>query len=234
MRFGLAAAVAALAACGHSPGLNNTTGTGNTGGNTTGGGTAGGTSSGGTSGGMVCGTCFLHGRWQVDNYSPCFLTATDLVTVTAAASSSLSGAVVTCPMDFTVPPSQPWATDTLTVDCPGHYRLCITLKAGDSRSPQPGDCTMAQTCAQGDYADAGQPQPWTDVPSWLATATEIPCAQRFFDDGGYAELSVSGSVTGCGSVARTFGWVRYCPLSCNANPSDPACVDCGAGDLGTF
>jgi hypothetical protein len=227
--FGPAAVVLALSGCCSGSGSSSSSSTGGT---TAG---SGGTTSGGTTGGgMVCTTCFLHGRWQVDNLEPCFFTdmAADGGPTYSASSSTVSGAMVVCPMDFTMPPPQPWSTDTLTTDCPGHYRLCMTLEAGDSKNPQAGDCTMAQSCADGDYAAASQSQSWMDLPSWLAMGTQLSCVQPFFDTGGYAEMSVSGSATGCGSVARAFAWVRYCPLSCNTNPNGPGCGDCGG--TGTF
>src|SRR5436853_56225 len=82
----------------------------------------------GDGGAGSCGTCFVHGRWKVDNLSPCFNTSLGTAdgggdVVLGAVSTTLSGAMVVCPMDLTTKPTEPWSTDTLTVDCPGHYRL---------------------------------------------------------------------------------------------------------------
>ncbi|MFO0746362.1 MAG: hypothetical protein U1F43_11910 [Myxococcota bacterium] len=136
----------------------------------------------------ACPTCFLHGRWQIDNLSPCFTFAADQTTVTAATSTFVSGGVAQCPIDGQ-PPTAPWASDHLTVDCPGHYRLCLTLKAAT------GDGTAA------DWAHR------------LAVGARrgAACAQQLVDSGGYAELRASGLAFGCGKVERVFARIRYCP-----------------------
>jgi hypothetical protein len=144
------------------------------------------------------------------------------------------GNLYMCPMDPTTRPAQPWSTDTLTTDCPGHYTLCMTFKAGDVLHPQMSDCTMAQTCTAGDYATAGQAQSWPAVPSWIASAAELPCVNQFYDTGGYAEMSVSGTATGCGQVSRVFARIGYCPLTCTNNPNAPGCDDCKQPGNGSF
>lgn len=188
--------------------------------------------------GQVCSTCFLHGVWQLDNLSPCIVSgigADGGLVVSGAVSSMLSNHQVSCPASVTTRPAEPWSTDALRTDCPGSYVLCLTLKAGAPQSPSASDCTIAQTCAPGTYLTAGQLQTWAPLPSWLASSdAQRTCAGQFSATGGYAELSVSGCASGCGSVARVFGRIRYCPLSCNANPSGPQCTGCQDPDGGSF
>lgn len=191
----------------------------------------------GGGGGGACTTCLLHGTWKIDNLSPCFadgLPGGDGGTpLSAAISTTIAGGAAQCPNDFTTKPTAPWSTDALTTDCAGQYTLCVTLKAGDPRAPQAGDCTLAQSCAEGDYAAASQAQTWTALPSWLSSAAQLACAMRFRDSGGYSEASVSGTATGCGTVGRVLFRVGYRPAACNNNPNGPGC-DIPVGGAQTF
>ncbi|HVV87477.1 MAG TPA: hypothetical protein VHE35_30755 [Kofleriaceae bacterium] len=182
----------------------------------------------------VCTTSFLHGRWAIDDLSPCFqLDATDHVI--AASSTVMAGAQTMCPDDASMVPDTPWSTDMLTADTAGHYRLCLTLKAGDVNAPQPSDCTIVTTCAEDDYVTAGAAQAWAALPAWSVTdAAALACATTFTGTGGYAELSVEGTATGCGTVTGTFHRIGYCPLSCGGNPGGPGCDVCGLGGDGSF
>lgn len=195
-------------------------------------------SDGGPPPGPTCGTCFVHGRWQVSNLSPCFVSRTPsdggASMVVGALSTTLSGGAAMCPANTMTTPTDPWSTDTLTTDCPGHYRLCVALKAGNAQTPLPDDCTVAASCADGDYATAGQAQPWADLPGWMAAASDLPCATKFHDHGGYAQLTATGTATGCGTVSRTVGIIVFCPLACMSNPMAPGCATCKPGGTGDF
>lgn len=210
-------------------------------GGSAGGGTAGtagvGGSSGGRSGGgndagpldaAACG-CVLHGKWTIDNLSPCFFNVTGDANVSGAISTVSNGSQVACPNDLSMAPSAPWSTDTLAAACPGHYRLCLTLKAGSAASPQASDCALAQSCAEGDYTGANQPETWPTLPSWIATGAQQACAEVFQDSGGYGELTITGTPTGCAAVTQTIGTTTYCPLSCNGANPPAACASCVAG-----
>jgi hypothetical protein len=183
---------------------------------------------------VSCGTCFTTGRWQIDNLSPCFFTIGTSTTPNGAVSTVLSGALSQCPSAFSTAPAEPWSTDTFTADCVGHYRLCYTLKTGNAKSPQASDCVVAQSCAEGEYAAANQPQKWTDLPGWITTSSASACSQTFYAAGGYGEMSVSGVPLGCGQVTKTLASVTYCPQTCLQNPSSPGCADCAQGGNGSF
>jgi hypothetical protein len=205
------------------------------------GGSAGGTGgavgahTGGVSGDAGCNLdaapsgCFSHGSWEINNLSPCFFSLSADANTSGAVSTIESGSQVSCPSDFTTAPTQPWSTDTLTTDCAGHYRLCYTLKAGSGASPQPTDCIVAQSCAEGDYATANQPQTWADLPGWISTGTQVACAMTFNDSGGYGEKSVTGTPTGCFAITKTIGTVTYCPPSCNQPNPPSSCTGCVSG-----
>jgi hypothetical protein len=178
----------------------------------------------------TCGTCFVQATWHVDNLSPCFDEAFGdggTETILGAVSTVLSGSLYMCPADPTTLPSQPWSTDSLTADCAGEYTLCVTLKAGNPFAPEPTDCIMAQSCAQGTYAASGQAQTWPPLPAWITDSAQLACAMALDASGGYADLSVSGTATGCGSVSKVLQRVSYCPAGCQANPSGPGCSNCG-------
>jgi hypothetical protein len=235
----------ALVACGSSgkSGSPGNGGNGGAGGSALGGaggqaGTSGptGGAAGGASGGDGCAadaataTCFQHGTWQIDNLSPCFFTLSgDAGTSEGAISTVQNGQQFECPSDFSVAPADTWSTDTLTTDCVGHYTLCYTLKAGSAASPQANDCVVAQACAENDYTTANQPQPWPDLPGWLANGAQTECAKTFTESGGYGEKSVSGTPTGCSAISKVLGTVAYCPLGCDQPNPPAACAGCLSG-----
>ncbi|HEY2900360.1 MAG TPA: hypothetical protein VGL59_07280 [Polyangia bacterium] len=192
---------------------------------------------GASGGGGMCGTCFVHGNWKIDNLSPCFLSTTPgdggAATLTTVASTVMSGGASMCP-DPTATTLPPWSTDTLTTDCPGHYHLCITLKAGSGKMPADDDCTVIQVCADGDYTTANQAQTWAALPGWKIDPANLACGQKFQDHGGYAQLTGTGNATNCGAVTRTLGTITYCPLSCQSNAPGADCMNCMAGGSGSF
>ena len=242
----IVAMVVTLTGCGSS-GQN-----GGTGGNGNGGSggvdaRAGSGGSGTDGGGQTCGTCVVHGRWLVDNLSPCFVTMAPAPdggagtdggagpgVIAGAISTQVSGGVVQCPADLTSKPTQPWSTDTLTTDCPGHYRLCVVLKAGNPKAPAADDCTVVESCADDDYAVANQAQMWAKLPGWIAQGAGIACAQKMHDHGGYALLTASGTATGCGTIQKTLSTITYCPFSCMAMPTSAECVGCMSGGRSDF
>lgn len=188
---------------------------------------------GATSGPAAC-RCFSSGRWAIDDLMPCFFNAGGGFGSGGATSSSLASGTPRCP-DTAGQVDHDWSPDTVTADCPGHFKLCYSLKAGDAENPRPGDCTLATVCTEGDYTTPGTAQPFPPLPGWAATSPEqIACAQRFIQSGGYGEMRVVGTTLTCDQLDTVFNRVSYCPFSCNSNPSDPACQGCGQGAGGTF
>lgn len=189
---------------------------------------------GATTGADAC-QCFSQGRWALDNLVPCFYTynGEDI----GAASSVIQAGKPTCisMMKPLTKPSQPWSTNSLTVDCIGRWKLCYTLKAGDSKNPLPTDCVMAQACTEGEYSTKGMPQMLPQLPAWATTTPQqIACAKQFKQSGGYGEMSVDGLTQLCESVKKVFNRVQYCPLSCNERPMDPDCINCKPDGSGGF
>jgi hypothetical protein len=176
--------------------------------------------------------CFSGGHWDVANLEPCFYT-----------DGSNSGAISTiwannqasCPMDFSMAPSQSWSTDTLVTDCSGSFTLCYTIKAGNGKMPQPSDCVIAQVCASGYYAMANVTQNWPDLAGWISDPSAAACVAQFQATGGYGQMSVQGQSDECETVGpKVFQTVTYCPLSCQM-PNPPAmCATCQAGGGGSF
>jgi len=218
---------------GHAGGAGSagTAGTVGTAGNAGSVGTTGASGSGGADAGACA--CFLHGTWKIDNLSPCFYSVTDDAGMSQGAISTTDiGGQSTCPIDFSMTPTAAWSTDTLTTDCTGQYRLCYTLKAGNASNPQATDCIVAQSCADGDYTTVDQPQTWPSLPGWIATGGAVTCASTFYNDGGYGEMTVTGTPTGCSTITKTIGTVTYCPVTCNQPNAPASCATCTPGASG--
>jgi hypothetical protein len=189
-----------------------------------------------TDGAQAC-KCFSHGTWKLDNLSPCFFNQMGQPAGSAGAVSTVPAAAgkYQCPMPPDTLPTANWSTDTITADCSGRFTLCLTLKAGNAASPQPGDCEVAHSCVTGDYVDVNKAQTFPPLPPWLATSpAQQACSQKFATTGGYGEMSVDGLTVTCDKFSRVFNRVNYCPLTCNTNPTDPACTNCMQGGSGSF
>ncbi|MBX7100642.1 MAG: hypothetical protein K1X89_23215 [Myxococcaceae bacterium] len=194
----------------------------------------------GATGAAAC-QCFSAGQWALANLSPCFVSSGSQVT--AAVSTYIDGAgKAQCPSSITNPPTpQPgktFTTDTLKVDCAGHFKLCYELKAGQAATPKATDCSLAKVCVEADYPTANMVTPFPDLPSWVST--DSTCANAFATTGGYGEMSVVGQSVRCDTIddgkggIKVFNRVQYCPLSCNQNPNGPGCAMCGQGGSGGF
>jgi hypothetical protein len=196
---------------------------------------------GATTGAAAC-KCFSAGQWAVANLSPCF-GMDGMGTVTGAVSTwQGTGGAAMCPTMVSNPiapqPGTDFSTDTLKVDCSGHFKLCYELKAGTAATASPTDCSMMKVCVEADYLTANAVQTFPNLPAW--TSPDPTCAAKFASSGGYGEMSVVGESVRCDSVgeadggSKIFNRVQYCPLSCNSNPTGPGCAGCGQGGSGTF
>ena len=190
-----------------------------------------------TKGKAAC-QCFSAGQWKIADLSPCFVMSggSDY-----AVSSYLSGTTVMCPKAVAPPepkPTQDWSTDTLNVDCAGHFKLCYEIKAGSATAPTASDCSVAKVCTEADYPVANTDTAFPSLPSW--TGSDSACATKFVNSGGYGEMSVVGEDILCDAIddgkgnAFVFNRVTYCPLSCNTNPNGAGCMNCQQGGSGSF
>jgi hypothetical protein len=156
-----------------------------------------------------------------------------------------SGGSSSCPTiaSNTPPPALPssaWTTDTLNVDCAGHFKLCYELKAGDYANPQAGDCSLTKLCVEADYLTQGVEQAFPDLPAW--SSPDSACADKWSKSGGYGEMSVVGESVRCDKIddgagnSYVFNRVKYCPRKCEngANASAAECQGCQQGGGGTF
>jgi hypothetical protein len=185
--------------------------------------------------------CFSGGQWKIDNLSPCFVNygAQSYAVSTYQDATGMAQ----CPGAPGGPPPMPqpgsnWSTDSLKVDCAGHFKLCFTLKAGMAASPMPTDCTVVQVCSEADYTMANMVQTFPPLPAWVGM--DPVCATQFANTGGYGEMSVIGQSVRCDAVddgmggPMVFNRVQYCPLSCSMNPTGPGCANCMQGGSGMF
>ena len=192
--------------------------------------------------------CFSEGQWKIANLSPCLLSFTDSNgTKVTAASTSLEGNTVSCPEEnpLTAAPSKDWSTNTLKVDCAGHYKLCLRIRQGVFENPSKNDCILGEVCVEGDYTNANVEQKWPNLPGWLGQ--DIACAKKWSDvpetqSAGYAEMVVKGTSVRCDAIddgqggELVFNRLKYCPTACNdpANNNLPECVSCQQSGQGKF
>ena len=193
-----------------------------------------------TKGQAAC-KCFSAGKWKLANTSPCFAQYSTggtygVSTVTDGAGKAACPDIGTSPPP-PVPPTA-WSTDTLKVDCAGHFKLCYELKAGSFDTPMPSDCSVAKVCVESDYPMENVEQAFPDLPAW--SSTNPTCSAQFATTGGYGEMSVVGESVLCDKIddgagnSYVFNRVKYCPTSCNANPTAPECLNCQQGGSGAF
>ncbi len=206
-----------------------------------------------TKGKAAC-KCFSLGQWKLANTSPCFITygapnsgiyGVSTVTDGTGANARPIGEA-DCPklaMTATVPPLPPgsnWSTDTLKVDCAGHFKLCYELKAGKFEDPKAGDCSLTKVCVEADYPKENVEQPFPPLPAWASANSA--CATKWNASGGYGEMTVVGESVLCDKVddgagnSFVFNRVKYCPSKCQGgmNPTDPECQNCQQGGSGQF
>jgi hypothetical protein len=202
---------------------------------------------GATKGKDAC-ACFSAGQWKIANLSPCTLAYTDQNgTQVNAVSTIPSGNAANCPAQNppTAVPTENWSTDTLNVDCAGHYKLCLRIRQGVFETPNANDCILGEVCTESDYKTANVEQSWPDVPGWLGK--DQACAKKWNDtpqtsSPGYAEMIVKGLTVRCDAIDDgsggdlVFNRVKYCPRSCNdpANAQQPECVKCQLSGQGQF
>ena len=215
-----------------------------------------------TKGAPAC-KCFSLGKWDLKNLSPCFQEFCSVdpgAGPCPAASSRLfavstfdegtgakcTAAVAPPPGGVPATPPGPWTTDTLTVDCAGHFKVCYELKAGDFANPQATDCSLTKQCVEGEYLKENVPQPFPPLPAWVSP--DQACARKWNATGGYGEMTVVGESVRCDKIddgagsSFVFNRVKYCPSLCReqdsngvfVNKDKPECQNCGQGGSGQF
>lgn len=201
---------------------------------------------GATKGAAACG-CFSAGQWNIENLTPCTYKFCSPACQFATTSAYQDGTGAS-QCGSTNPPTQPtqdWSKDTLKVDCAGHFKLCLRIRAGVFETPSPNDCILGEVCTEDDYKVANVVQPWKNLPGWLGK--DSACSQKWFEtpdnvSPGYAEMIVKGQSVRCDPIDDgnggdlIFNRVKYCPQSCNdpANAKTPECVACQQAGSGSF
>lgn len=208
----------------------------------------------GAKGAEAC-RCFSAGQWNIANLSPGFITyngygaADGTYAVSTIVGSDGIARPPTIPAGTPPPPAAPteiWSTDTLNVDCAGHFKLCLRIRQGNFDAPNPAtDCLLAEVCTEADYVKENVEQKWPDLPGW--TGKDKACAEKWYavpesQSAGYAEMIVKGLSVRCDAIDDgaggdfTFNRVKYCPRICRdpANASLPECVACQQSGKGNF
>lgn len=182
-------------------------------------------------------TCFSSGRWLLENLSPCTI-FNDQREVVGMVSTKLDASCPVIGAGAPVAHEGPWSANSLQVDCAGQFELCYALKAGDADEPKPDDCLVARVCTQAWYPEADVKMALPALDGW--TATDLACARRFNDRGGYGEMTVLGESVECdaiddgGGQPHAFSRSRYCATDCRDNPDREDCRRCAQGGAGGF
>ena len=200
-----------------------------------------------TKGAPAC-KCFSLGQWKIANLSPCTATY-DPGDGSGVQYASVSTLISTgkCPQ-FTGPatkPTEEWSTDTLKVDCAGTFKLKYRIRAGSFEAPNAAtDCIVGEV----ELPEAYYPTPnvemtWPNLPAWLGG--DKACSEKWAKTAagvspGYGEMIVKGESVLCDKIDDgagnefVFNRIKYCPTSCNADPSTPECVACQQSGSGQF
>lgn len=204
---------------------------------------------GATKGAAAC-ACFSAGQWKIANLSPCTGTWCTGPSCTWSAVSTIvdpGTGIANCPAENppTAPPAVDWSTDTLKVDCEGHFKLCLRLRAGVFETPSTNDCVLTEVCTEADYTQANVEQAWPNLPAWLGK--DSACAKKWYEtpdtaSPGYAEMIVKGLSVRCDPIDDgagndlIFNRIKYCPRGCNKaeNKNLPECIACQQSGQGQF
>jgi hypothetical protein len=188
--------------------------------------------------------CFSNATWEIDNLWVCLWPKPPHFD---GAMSTLpthdAGIPGGCPakndadngIKLGTPPPEPWSTNRLTADCAGVFTLCVTLIAGVADAPDSNDCQLARVCVDANYSTPGAVQPLPDLPSWISL--DSACANRWWNVGARAELSVEGMSIECDPIAHhVFKTVVYCPGICSLeeNRGLPECTPCYGSNPSPF
>jgi hypothetical protein len=200
-----------------------------------------------TKGAPAC-KCFSLGQWKIANLSPCTATY-DPGDGSGVQYASVSTLISTgkCPQ-FTGPatkPTEEWSTDTLKVDCAGTFQLKYRIRAGNFDAPNAAtDCVVGEVeLPSAYYPTPNVEMPWPNLPAWIGA--DKACSKKWFDtpagvSPGYGEMIVKGESVLCDKIDDgagnefVFNRIKYCPTSCNADPSTPECVACQQSGSGQF
>jgi len=184
-----------------------------------------------------CPCDFSGGRWLLENPSPCTI-FNERGEIVGMVSTKLDASCPVIVAGAPVAHEGPWSLNSLQVDCAGQFELCYALKAGNADDPKPEDCLVARVCTQVWYPEADVKMTLPALDGW--TATDLTCAQRFNDSGGYGEMTVLGESVECdviddgGGQPYAFSRSPYCAPDCRDNPDREDCKRCSQGGAGGF
>lgn len=193
-------------------------------------------------------TCFSTVKWKIDNIAPCiWQDANGYYAYSTWPASNATPGVEGCGLSDhlarDVQPEKAWSTSTLTTDCPGSFKVCVRLRAGDWTNPSENDCILGQSCVDAKNIKAFEATKLDDLPPWKTV--DGVCAKAYetapdTQTPGYAELTVTGKTTTCNAVAseasdkeHLFKRIPICARICRPgspgyDPSNADCIKCQA------
>src|SRR5690606_18358618 len=110
------------------------------------------------------------------------------------------------------------------------------IRAGNFDAPSPNDCILGEVeLPPTFYPTPNVEMPWPNLPAWMGT--DSACAKKWRDTAagvspGYGEMIVKGESVLCDQIDDgagndfVFNRIKYCPTSCQADPSTPDCQAC--------
>lgn len=203
-----------------------------------------------TKGAPAC-KCFSLGQWKIANLSPCiaqFTPGGGSTQYTAVSTVEEAPNTYGC-VNYTGPATKPttdWSTDTLKVDCAGTFQLKYRIRQGNFDAPNAAtDCVLGEVeLPAAYYPTPNVEMTWPNLPAWIGN--DAACAKKWDDisktgvSPGYGEMIVKGESVLCDKIDDgsggdfIFNRIKYCPSTCNANPTAPECVACQTSGQGQF
>lgn len=179
-------------------------------------------------------TCPCRLATQIDNLSLC-VSPTTAFAPTHVYSTSWDSTTNTpsCEpwRDPQPAPTAPWSKVKVSSKCTGTGQLCVTVRAGSSKSVSTEDCTLATRCSAIAYPTPDQILELAPLAGWSAESSA--CALRHEQLGAYLEVSVNSEQLGCGQGVERTTRIAVCPARCQEDPLGPGCDVCGEGSVMT-
>lgn len=183
-------------------------------------------------------SCFSAGNWKIANAAPCiWADASGFYAYSTAPPSSANNCTEANHLAAGQKPAVAWSTSSITLECPGKYKLCYRIRQGDAKNPKATDCLLGESCVDVDYAKAGVEQATPPLPAW--NTTDSACVKKWETETpeeaspGYYEMLALGQTYSCDAVGKPsesflFSRKPYCARKCRdaAHQGDADCQAC--------
>jgi hypothetical protein len=124
-------------------------------------------------------------------------------------------------------PSAAWTGVKVSSACQGNAEICVSIRAGNAKTPSSDDCTLATRCSSVAYTTPNQIVEALPFAGWTAESSN--CAKRHEQLGAYLEFTARSTTLGCGMGTDTTTRLPVCPARCQTDPAAAGCETCGSG-----